>query len=176
MRPSPACRKSNACSGWPHSHMTKLVTSTTLLMGRMPATRSRCCSHAGDGPTATSRNTARGVAGAEVGRLNRRPTSPHPAGSGSSSTTTRGSVTRAAGQRRHFPGHADDRQAVGPVRVHFQVHDDVVQPEALPLAAGRRRTSGGQQPNAAGVVAHAQLRFGAQHALRRRRRAARRAR
>ena len=49
--------RSKAWSGWPVSQSTKLVTSTTLLIGRRPMAVSRCCSHAGLGPTVTPRTT-----------------------------------------------------------------------------------------------------------------------
>ena len=39
---------SKACIGWPYSSMTKLVKSTILLIGRMPAYIRRFCSHHGD--------------------------------------------------------------------------------------------------------------------------------
>ena len=49
--------RSNACSGWPSSSSTRLVTSTTTLIARMPAASSRAASQAGDGPTCTPRTT-----------------------------------------------------------------------------------------------------------------------
>ena len=49
--------RSNAWSGCPVSSITKLVTSTTLLMARMPAASTRRASQSGEGPTRTSRNT-----------------------------------------------------------------------------------------------------------------------
>ena len=51
----PATRsRSNACSGWPVSSITKFVMSTTLLIGRWPAAISRAFSHGGEGPMRTS--------------------------------------------------------------------------------------------------------------------------
>jgi len=44
---------SNACTGWPVSSMTKLPTSTTLLIGRRPTVVRRSCSQAGLGPIFT---------------------------------------------------------------------------------------------------------------------------
>ena len=62
--PCRRCR-SKACRGCPSSSITKLVTSTTLLIGRWPTARSRSCSHAGDGPFLTPRIT-RPVKGATL--------------------------------------------------------------------------------------------------------------
>ena len=41
--------RSKACMGWPVSSMTKLVMSTMLLMGRIPAARRDACIHFGEG-------------------------------------------------------------------------------------------------------------------------------
>ena len=41
---------SKACRGWPSSNSTKLVMSTRLFLGLMPAARRQFCIHSGDGP------------------------------------------------------------------------------------------------------------------------------
>jgi len=53
MRLSARRSRSKACRGCPHSSMTKLVTSTMLLIGRKPTDSSRSCSQNGEGLTTT---------------------------------------------------------------------------------------------------------------------------
>ena len=51
--PSPTCRASNACIGWPRSSMTQLVRSTGRLIARWPTAASCQRSSFGDGPAVT---------------------------------------------------------------------------------------------------------------------------
>ena len=46
--------KSNACSGWPCSNITKFVISTMLFIGLTPASISLLCIQYGDGAIFTS--------------------------------------------------------------------------------------------------------------------------
>ncbi len=94
-----AWRRSKAWSGWPSSQRTKLVTSTTLLMGRWPIDSRRRRSHSGLGPIVTPRTTRAAYRGQP---------------SRSSITTFAASVVRS----RALPQAEDRRPAQGDVSEH----------------------------------------------------------
>ncbi len=111
----PATRsKSNACIGWPLTSITKLVMSTTLLIGRMPAADSRAFSHSGDGPMVTSSNSRavkRGHRSGSSTSIRTPGTSPGRA----RILAPRRRGERGAGGRVDLARDAVDAEAVGPV-------------------------------------------------------------
>ena len=162
----PRCApRSKACSGWPRSSITKLVTSTTLLIGRMPARRSRRRSHerrrprrarrarrarssAGRGPAPRSRTRTCSAAGAP--RLaHARPRRPR---------------SGAPGQRRHLARDAEDRQAVAAVRRDLDLEHRVARRPAASRSGRARRGARGSSSTRARVVAEPELRLRAEHA------------
>ena len=119
--------RSKAWSGWPSSWSTKLVMSTTLLIGRSPTARSRWRSHPGDGPTTTpsiTRAAKRGqpsrVLDPDLGAQLRRRGRQQLLGD-----RRRGLVERFAECGRQLAGDADVAQAVRPVGGDVEVEDRV---------------------------------------------------
>ena len=58
---------SNTCKGRAWSKVTRLVMSTSALMGRKPIARRRRCNHSGEGPFFTPRTSRSAKAGQSDG-------------------------------------------------------------------------------------------------------------
>ena len=102
------------------------MTSTTLLIGRMPALTSRCAIHDGDGPIVTSRDPTE-VAGTAVGRVD----ADRDVGAdrGVRGSVGFGDLEREPEVCGDFARDAHDAHGVGSVRGDRQVEDHVVEPE-----------------------------------------------
>ena len=138
------------------------MTSTTLLIGRMPAFTRRCAIHAGDGPIVTRGDPP------EVARAARVVVDHH----GDVAATTDASAS-AIGLRhveveREVRGelarHADDAHRVGPVGRDREVEDHVVETEDL-AHVGAELGGGVEAEDPGVVVAEAELLGRAEHAV-----------
>ena len=140
-----------------------MVTSTTLLIGRMPASTSRRFIQSGDSPIvtpatiATNRGQRSGASTTTVA-----PRSSATVGPGIGRRHRRAAATEVRGE---LARDADDAHRVGAVGRDREVEHDVVETEHL-AHVGAERGVGRQLEDAGVVVAEAELAGRAQHALR----------
>ena len=138
------------------------MTSTTLLIGRIPASVNRRCIQARRLAHRDARRD-RDEARAAIGRLDDHPRTRHLLDDRCGLVLL--DDEGPAEVRRELAGHAHDSHRIRAVRCDRQVEDDVVETEDL-ADVGAERGIGRQLEDARMVVAEAELTRRAEHALR----------
>ena len=113
-----------------------MVTSTTLLIGRMPASISRRFIQSGDSPIVTPATSAtkRGQrSGASTTTV-----APATVGNDACPASAYSIVERQSEVRGEVTGDADHAHRVGPVRRDLEVEHDVVEAEQLAYVGAER--------------------------------------
>ena len=160
-------RASKACSGWPE--LPQHVVGDVDDVADRAAARTRAAARAiqaGDGPHPHAADHARGVAVAEVGRLDAHARERARRLAAIRCSAIGGGRSAAAGQRRQLARDAEHRQAVGPVRRDLDLEHAIVEPEVRDEVGAERRVGVEHQHARLVLLAEPELALRAEHALR----------